>query len=133
MCFPALLARSSHFPFIHFIAGFLGRLDESTLATNVMSLPVASNKNKQELVKMDELFCNGCNAGFWRQVTFRSSGALRLHHEQTGQLSCFCDSQIKTRRHEPGSTVINAQIMDGNRRQRDRANQQIIFSFGENL
>ncbi|KAL7886950.1 hypothetical protein AOLI_G00046710 [Acnodon oligacanthus] len=38
-CFPALLPRSSHFPFSHFIVGFLTRVDASTFATNSTSLP----------------------------------------------------------------------------------------------
>lgn len=40
MCFPALLPRSSHFPFSHFMVGFLVRVDESTFAMKVTSVPV---------------------------------------------------------------------------------------------
>ncbi|TNN30909.1 hypothetical protein EYF80_058938 [Liparis tanakae] len=38
-CFPALLLRSSHFPFSHFMFGFLNRLVEVILVTNVKSFP----------------------------------------------------------------------------------------------
>lgn len=40
ICFPALLPRSSHLPFSHFMAGFLVRLVESTLAMKATSVPV---------------------------------------------------------------------------------------------
>lgn len=40
MCFPALLPRSSHFPFSHFMVGFLASLVVSTLAMKVISDPV---------------------------------------------------------------------------------------------
>lgn len=39
MCFPALLPRSIHFPFSHFMVGFLVRVVESTLAMKVISDP----------------------------------------------------------------------------------------------
>ena len=39
MCFPALLPRSSHFPFSHFMVGFLVRVVESTRAMRVTSAP----------------------------------------------------------------------------------------------
>ena len=38
-CFPALLARSSHFPFSHFTVGFLVRVVESTFAVITTSAP----------------------------------------------------------------------------------------------
>lgn len=44
MCFPALLPRSIHFPFSHFMVGFLVRVVESTFAMKVTSVP-AIQKN----------------------------------------------------------------------------------------
>ncbi len=41
MCFPALLPRSIHFPFNHFMMGLRVRLVESTLTINDTSLPVS--------------------------------------------------------------------------------------------
>lgn len=49
MCLPALLAKSSHFPFNHFMAGFLSICEESTLATNVISFPIVKGAKKRRV------------------------------------------------------------------------------------
>lgn len=60
MCFPALLPRSSHFPFNHFMVGFLVRVDESTFAMMVTSVPA--------IQKQTYSFCNTVITAYYRLI-----------------------------------------------------------------
>lgn len=60
MCFPALLPRSIHFPFSHFMVGFLVRVVESTFAMKVTSAPAIQKQTYSS--------CNTVITAYYRMI-----------------------------------------------------------------